>query len=141
MSSNNDSVKKTFIVATVLCIVCSILVSGAAVALKDIQEKNKKFDIKKNLLLSAGLVTKETATNENILTIFKNIETLIVDLKTGERVEGIDPESFDPAEAAKSPKLGMEIPSELDKANIKRRAKYGKVFLYKENNQIKISLC
>ena len=34
----NDSMKKTIIVATLLCLVCSVLVSGAAVALKPIQD-------------------------------------------------------------------------------------------------------
>jgi len=40
----NDSVKKTLTVAFALCLVCSILVSVAAVALKPMQEANKALD-------------------------------------------------------------------------------------------------
>ena len=50
----NDSALKTLTVAGVLCIICSVLVSTAAVKLKPMQDLNKKLDIKKNLLLSAG---------------------------------------------------------------------------------------
>ena len=49
-----DSVMGTFIVAMILCVVCSVLVSTAAVSLKPIQEKNKALDRKKNILIAAG---------------------------------------------------------------------------------------
>ena len=39
-----DSIANTLIVSLTLCIVCSLLVSGAAVALKPRQEKNKALD-------------------------------------------------------------------------------------------------
>ena len=52
----NDSTQKTVIVATLLCLVCSVLVSGAAVALKPIQEQNKALDKKKNILQIADLM-------------------------------------------------------------------------------------
>ena len=39
--ANNDSIKKTLLVAISLCVVCSVIVSGAAVALKDAQIANK----------------------------------------------------------------------------------------------------
>ena len=45
MSDSNESVKRTVIVALALCIVCSVIVSAAAVILKPMQVKNKKLDI------------------------------------------------------------------------------------------------
>ena len=44
--SNRDSVKNTFLVTGLLCIVCSVLVSGAAVGLKEKQDTNKELDLK-----------------------------------------------------------------------------------------------
>ena len=50
-----ESVSKTFIVAIVLAAVCSLLVSGAAIGLRPLQEANKIRDRKKNILMVAGL--------------------------------------------------------------------------------------
>ena len=41
---SSDSTKKTIIVALGICLVCSILVSSAAVALSKIQNENKELD-------------------------------------------------------------------------------------------------
>ena len=43
MPLNKDSTMGTFAVAALLCIVCSFVVSAAAVSLKDKQEKNKPY--------------------------------------------------------------------------------------------------
>ena len=40
-----DSIIKTVIVATILCFVCSMVVSFAAVNLKEIQDVNKTLDL------------------------------------------------------------------------------------------------
>ena len=47
MSANNDSIQKTLIVAVLLCLVCAIIVAGAAVSLKPLQVANKVEDKKK----------------------------------------------------------------------------------------------
>jgi Na+-transporting NADH:ubiquinone oxidoreductase subunit NqrC len=41
---DKDSIANTFLVSIVLCVVCSLLVSGAAVVLKPLQQKNKLLD-------------------------------------------------------------------------------------------------
>ena len=75
-----NSTGGTLGVAAVLCVVCSILVSTAAVKLKPIQMENKAFDIKKNLLISAGLIKNTTATKDEVAEAFKAITTYVVDL-------------------------------------------------------------
>ena len=42
-----DSAVGTILVAVLLCIVCSVMVTASAVVLRDKQEKNKLLDIKK----------------------------------------------------------------------------------------------
>ena len=52
----NDSRRKTVFVALALCLVCSIVVSGAAVILKPLQAANQALDRKRNIVAVAGLV-------------------------------------------------------------------------------------
>jgi Na+-transporting NADH:ubiquinone oxidoreductase subunit C len=47
VSANNDSIQKTLTVAILLCLVCSVIVAGAAVGLRGKQNENKAND-KKN---------------------------------------------------------------------------------------------
>lgn len=131
----NDSVLKTLLVATSLCVICSVLVSSSAVKLKPLQEQNKKLDIKKNLLLAAGLIHDPNTSKQEILEMFKKVETKVIDLETGDEVQGVNPETFDPRQAAKVESTNYHIPTSKDLARIKRRAKNAKVYLVKDNGQ------
>ena len=55
-SFDKDSLSNTFIVAIGICLVCSVVVSGLAVALKPQQQINKELDQKQNILRAAGLL-------------------------------------------------------------------------------------
>ena len=55
MSANNETLSRVLTVALGLCIVCSVVVSTAAVALKPQQEANKARDLKRNILMAGGL--------------------------------------------------------------------------------------
>ncbi len=131
----NDSVAKTVIVAAVLCVFCSVLVSTAAIKLKPMQKENKALDIKKNLLLSAGLLTSDNPSKEDITEAFKAIETQVINLDNGD-VTDIDPLTFDAKKAAKDPKQNKIIDNGKDLARIKVRAKYGKVYIVKKGDAI-----
>ena len=94
---NNDSLEKTIAVALSLCFVCAILVSLAAVTLRPIQAHNKALDMKKNILDVAGLLDEGV----DIDTAFsEKIEAKIVDMSTGEYVEGMDVVTYDQRKAA-----------------------------------------
>ena len=129
-----ESVNKTFIVAIVLAAVCSLLVAGAAIGLRPMQEANKVRDRKKNILIVAGLYDAKASVEES----FGQIEPRIVDLATGEYVaeDKFDPETFDQRAAAKDPELSVAIPSEKDLAGIGRREKYTLVYLVKKDDKL-----
>ena len=83
---SNDSTLKTIIVATILCIVCSVIVSGSAVGLKERQDINKKLDVQKNLLLCAKVITPENVSPEAIKKGMERVESFVIELdkqKTG----------------------------------------------------------
>lgn len=125
-----SNVGKTVFVAFALCLVCSILVSTTAVSLKDKQAANAVLDMKKNVLSAAGLLAAG-ADRADVNETFDKFETVIVDLETGELVDDVDPQTFDQRVAQKTPNLSVAIPANLDFAGLSRRAKYGKVFVYK----------
>lgn len=129
---SNDSITKTLLVAAALCIVCSILVSSAAVGLKSTQEFNKQLDTKKNILMAAGLLKADT----DIETAFKKIDVKTVDIATGEFVTGDQFNNFDQKKAAKDPQLSVLIPKKLDLGKIKRRSKFAPVYFVKSGEEI-----
>ena len=135
-NTNNDTVKKTLIVACSLCIVCSVLVSTAAVLLRPLQEENRRQDIKKKLLLTAGLISESQADRKSIETAFNNVEVQVIELSSGKRASHLSPENFIQEKAAKDAELGHPIGPDQDLAKIKRRSRYAKVYLVKKNNRL-----
>lgn len=134
LALGNDSLEKTIAIAVALCLVCAVLVSFSAVALKPLQVGNKELDMKKNILEVAGLLQD----GGNIDAVFKDkIEAKIVNLETGDYVEDMNPAEYDQRKAAKDPALSVAIPKEKDIAHIRVKAKYAKVFLVKEAGAIK----
>ena len=129
---SRDSTKKVLSVAFVLCVVCSILVSAAAVGLSDRQERNKVEEKKKNILQAAGLYVTDVPIEEQ----FSKIQIRIVDLQSGEFSLEFDPASFDSRAAARDPEIGYKISSELDLAAIKIRSRYQDVYLVMNNGEL-----
>ena len=130
---NKDSVGGTVTVVVLLSLVCSIIVSGAAVALKSKQDEQKALDVQRNILTVAGLMKED---NASVIkdTYNKFIEPRLVDLQSGDFVQASkeDVEKFDPKTAVKSTALSQAIPVEQDKAGIKVRANQARVYLVKD---------
>lgn len=131
MSANNDSFSKTIIVSIALCLVCSILVSSAAVLLKDKQKANAILDKKRNVLIAANLLKPDT----DIGLAFANIEQKFVDLDSGKFISVENPTAFNQRQLAKE--ITTSIAIENDIANIGRRAKTASVYLVKKDSKIK----
>jgi Na+-transporting NADH:ubiquinone oxidoreductase subunit C len=128
----SESAGKTLTVAAVLCGVCSVLVASAFVALKPTQDKNREIDFKKNILLSAGLMKPGIDVNE----AFKQVDSIVVDLESGKMVKDIKPEEFIQDKADKDPQYLQDIGKKADVAGIKKRARYQKVYLVKNEGGI-----
>ena len=126
MASNNDSIKKTLGVVIGLSLVCSIIVSTAAVGLRDKQKENAKLDKQTKILEVAGI---ELAGDIPAL-YAENIEPRLVDFSTGDFVDG-DAAAYDQRKAAKDPAQSIKLSAEDDTAKIIRRANIGTVYLVK----------
>lgn len=130
-SMSNDSIAKTLIVTVSLCFVCAIVVSFAAVTLKDKQIVNALNDKRANILEVAGIDDTSVSIDER----FQQIESRLVDLDTGEYVEeGFDVEAYDQRQASKDKQLSEALPKSDDIAGIKRRANIAKIYLVKDEN-------
>ena len=127
-----ETVGKTLFVAFAVCVFFSILVSGATVCLRPLQEVNRLLDKKKNILVAAGLMAPDRSIDE----LYDSIEARIIDLQTGEYVDGIDPDAFDERAAARDPSRSVAVPAARDRAGIKRRALHAAVYLVHEAEQV-----
>lgn len=123
--SNKDSVTKTVSVALILCIVCSVIVSTAAVLLKPAQVANKSKDFKRNILQAAGLYQSGKTVEEQ----FSQITTKLVDLDTGEYTDELDPAKYDQRKAGKDVSMSTALSDEEDTAKISRRENIAAVYL------------
>ena len=132
MSSNNESVQKTITVALVLCLVCAVVVSSAAVILRPAQAVNEKANMQMNILQAAGLYDPQQSIQDQ----FQIVTTRLVNLETGEFVEGIDAERYNQRKASKDPSMNRVLSGEEDIASIKRQAKIAKIYLIENGDQI-----
>jgi len=129
---SRDSTSRVLGVAFLLCLICSILVSVAAVGLHARQERNKVEEKRKNILQAAGLYTENLPVEEQ----FSKIKTRILDLQTAEFTDKFDPASFDSRILVRNPETNRQIPEELNLARIKVRSRYKDVYLVVTDNQV-----
>ena len=135
---HKDSYANTFIVAGALCLVCSLLVSGAAVILKPIQDANVLNDRRMNILLATGDFKREDLTVERINEIFETkIDDRIILLETGEDVtdslgDAEKVSKYDQVKASKSndDSLRLKLGSKEDLAQIKNVELKAHVYIY-----------
>jgi len=118
----NDSPTKIVTVALVVCLICSILVSSAAVLLKPIQKQNKALGRKKEILKVAGLYEP----GSDIEAAFRALQTRYIDLETGQYADNS-------LVAEQSP---VSIPAEQDSAGIGKRLRYIPVYLAQTDGKL-----
>ncbi len=130
-----DSVKQTFVVAFCLCLVCSVLVSTAAVVLRPTQQENKTLDIQKNILKVAGVFDE----NKPVAGQFAAVESQLIWLHEGTVVseedakhEKLDLKTYDARKASKTSEYSdpVEPPGALPQ--ISRRERFAFVYLLKK---------
>jgi len=122
--------------ATAVCLVCSIVVSTSAVALRERQDRNKVLDRQTKVLVVAGLIDEgQKATPEEVEQLFEsNILAKIVDLESGEYDVDADAASYDQRKATKDPALSREAPA--NSAGLRRLPKQGLVYQRVEGGEV-----
>ena len=125
LSQPNDSTQKTLLVTVIMCLLCSVVVSAAAVLLRPTQAANAALDRKRNIVQVAGLLTE----SGDVEAAFKNVESRIVNLDTGEYSDQFKGIEYDQYAAAGNPELSTALDKKDDIAGIGRRARFAEVYL------------
>ena len=133
---SNDSTLKTFLVAFLLCVVCSVLVCLAALVRIDREAYNKQLEIRKTVLAADGYQQQIDDGGDIDKLFLDNMELKIVDLDTGEFATDIDPTTYDQRAALENPELSVKIPAEANIAGMGSRAKYAAIYMTKDGDVI-----
>ncbi|MEX2319850.1 MAG: Na(+)-translocating NADH-quinone reductase subunit C [Saccharospirillum sp.] len=112
-----------------VCLVCAIVVSTAAVVLRPVQQENRQLDLRRNILAAAGLLQDGVSVQEQ----FEQVETRLINLETGEFSDEFDTETFEPRDSIRDPALSKSIPDSEDIAGIGRREQYTEVYLINDS--------
>ena len=135
---NREGIANIFVVALSVCLVCSIVVSLAAVALKPMQDENRELARKRNVLVAAGLLDEGAVTNaagQGIAEIFDEFEVRVVELDSGQYTDRFDdPAAYDSLRAARDPALSRALAADEDIATLSRLETYGTVYIKRSEN-------
>lgn len=141
MAYNKESMQNVVVVALGVCLVCALVVSAAAIALKPQQTANKHADRNKNILVAAGLFKPGVTPPSQVDELFKKFTVKVVDLKekrflTEDEAKqlGIDPATYNQRAAAKDPETSKVLTKQEDIASISRRARYSVVYILKNED-------
>ena len=123
----------TLIFSGAVCVVCAVLVSSAAVVLKEDQMRNAALDKQRNVLFAAGLAEPGEALGaEEVQRRFETVRQRVIDLASGDPVDA-DPVAFDQAKHAKDPQTSREAPP--NRASVKRLPNRALVYEVLEGGQ------
>ena len=125
MTGERDTPGRVLGIAALVCVVCAVLVSAAVVLLRPIQDRNAMLQRQRNILEVAGIYRP----GADVQAQFERVEAHLVDLASGDYVEGGDAIRFDIAKAARDPELSDPVPAGSDVARINRRPRSMPVFL------------
>lgn len=128
----HDSPARAFIVIIAVCVVCSVLVSAAAVVLAPIQHENALRVRQRQILQAAGLLDPA----RDVLPQFAQMAPRMVDLASGDYVEAGDPVDFDVGSASRVPGASEAVPEEADIARIRRRPDAMPVYLVERAGRV-----
>lgn len=135
--SNEDPVK-IIGVACAVALASALVVSTASVALKPYQDAHLEAERAARM----AQMLERLPGMEDILAQAgaDSLVTRLVDLSDGSFVDGIDPDSYDPAAAASDPQSAIAIPADADLAGLRQRAPYAPVYLLERDGALELVL-
>lgn len=106
--------------ALVLCLVCAMGVSSAAVGLRELQQTNELLYKQKNVLMAAGIMEAGAEiTPEEVSAYFENISELAISRESGSTLD-VDPAEIDPLKLASDEETSQPTPKGFKGTQVKR---------------------
>ena len=130
MSAKKESLGKTVGIVVAVCLVCSIVVSGAAVGLRSLQQTNAALDKKSNILNAAGLYEMGMSNSAIESTYSERVEQRFVNLDEGTFVEAPKPD-YDMYKAAKETEYSTKVTN--SNVGFQRRPNVASVYLVRDD--------
>ena len=94
-----------------VCVVCAVLVSTAAVSLRDRQAANVELDRRRNVLVAAGTVREnERLPPDEVERLFADFEVAVVDMRSGQEDPSFDAGGYDARRAQGDPQSSRPVP-------------------------------
>lgn len=122
-SFDKEGIGNVLTVAITLCLVCSIVVAGAAVNLRPAQQMNKEADKKQNILRAAGMLPAKAtvdAEGRGVEELFSQFSVRAVDLASGRFIADFDIDGYNPRRAARDPASSRDLSNAEDIATLGR---------------------
>jgi len=111
------------------------MVSGSAVALRDLQAANAERERQRNVLFAAGLADPDEELSEaDMAERFAAVRAVVVDLETGEELPEVDPTSVDPLVEAGITDSSRAVPENF--ARIRRVERRSVVYLVEAEGRL-----
>ncbi|MCZ6617351.1 MAG: Na(+)-translocating NADH-quinone reductase subunit C [Gammaproteobacteria bacterium] len=129
---NKEGLGNVLLVAVSVCLICSIVVSSAAVLLKPQQQINRELDRKQNVLRAAGMLPTDGSTDSEgrgVDELFKLFRVRAVILGSGEYTDSVDIESYDQTKASRMTDTSRDLTASEDIATLGRREHVALVYL------------
>jgi len=130
VSAKKESLGKTVGIVVAVCLVCSIVVSGAAVGLRELQQTNAELDKKSNILNAAGLYEMGMSNKEIESVYDSKVEPRFVNLDEGTFVEAPKPD-YDMYKAAKETEYSTKVTN--SNVGFQRRPNVASVYLVRND--------
>ena len=124
------STQKVLLIALVVALVCSTVVTLSTILLRPVQEANRQHYMHLNILQVADLQQQDMMIEKQV----QQLEMHLVELDSGKFHEIENPEAYDQRKATKDPTQSIALSPTQDIAGIKRRAKYASVYLTRDDN-------
>ncbi len=131
-----DDLLKTFGVAMIVAFFSALVVSTASIMLKPLQQAN--FAAERQARMERMLDTLPGLRDLMLEAGVDTLETRMVDLSDGTFAEGLDPASFDLADATNDPETSIALPQEVDVAGLKRRSNFAPVYLLEREGELQL---
>jgi Na+-transporting NADH:ubiquinone oxidoreductase subunit C len=132
----NEDLRKTLLVTVSVCLVCSLLVSTAAVVLRPYQDAHRERERKQYMMAILETVPGISDLVQGIDVL--DLEARVVDLTKGAYDDSIDPKVYDQRRAAQDPASSSELSDDHDLAFIGRRANHATVYVLRRDGVIRL---
>ncbi|MFC0180510.1 Na(+)-translocating NADH-quinone reductase subunit C [Thorsellia kenyensis] len=122
--------------AFIICLICSVIVSTAAIVLSDKQAENRAIDRQRSILVVARLIGEtERVTGNQINELYSTfVVPRLVNLKTGQFTDEMSIDNFDSLALANNPNQSMAVEPSQDIAGLGRIENLSLVYIVKDKS-------